>query len=245
MKQLCCLCCCLMVGFSGFGQKIKEDQFLVSKGLLSFQSGMAIPVSDFASKDLTLAAGYAMPGYNIKIGLSYDILPLLGVCLQYQYTQNPFDEASLLADYRAADKSLQFNSFQSDPWKLQGMMLGFYVPLKSNRLSTDIRFLGGVFSGVLPENTINYSSVNTNNHFNFVQQESFATNFCFQAGVLVRYQLYKNLMFVGSADFNYTEIKYENLTATETIRNISLSLDPYTQYYHILNLSAGLGIQFD
>ncbi len=246
MKQLVCLFIYLATGFYSFGQKIKDDQFVVSKGLLSIQSGIAIPVSDFASKDLTLAAGYALPGYNIKIGLSYDVLPLLGICLQYQYIQNPFDETSLLADYKASDKNIQFNSFQSDPWKLQGMMLGFYVPLKSNKLSTDIRLLGGVLSGVLPENTTNYHSANNpSNVYNLIQQESFATNFCFQAGVLLRYQVYKNLMLVGSADFNYTEIEYENLSAVETIRNVTISLNPYTQYYHIINLSVGLGIQFN
>ena len=83
-------------------QKLKQDYFFLKRGLIDVQSGLSMPVGDFALSNLTLPAGYAQNGYHVKAGLNYDVIPHLGFALQYQYTENPFNSNKFLSDIRAA-----------------------------------------------------------------------------------------------------------------------------------------------
>jgi hypothetical protein len=245
MKVRCCIVFAFICCLHANAQKMRDKQpLMVDNGLIDFQAGMAIPVMDFADKSFKLASGYANPGYALKLGIRYDITTFLGVGLHYQYFQNGFDQSNFLSDMRSANKAVTFNSFTSDPWSLQGVMFGVYFPLKSYRSSVDIGIAGGVLTGVYPTNTLNYNNpVQTNIVFNVKQYETNAANFGMQAGVKMRYQVYKNVMLTASADFTYTEIEYTDIQSEETNYKIPIYLEPYTQYYHIIQLAAGIGLQ--
>lgn len=234
------LICCLQVS----AQKVTDKQLMVDNGLIDIQAGLAIPVMDFADNSFKPASGYATPGYSVKLGIRYDIAPFAGVGLHYQYFQNGFDNSKYLSDVRGANPNTTINFFTTDPWSLQGVMLSLYLPLKSYRTSVDVGVSGGVLTGVYPENTLNFNSTQTAGFvYNIKQYETSAANFGFQAGVKMRYQLYRNIMVTASADFTYTEIEYTDIQAEETNTHTPIPLDTYTQYYHIIQLAAGIGIQ--
>jgi hypothetical protein len=244
MKYVSCLYLIFVFTVNTFAQKIKEEQLFVAKGLLDIQAGVAIPISDYGLQKLTLPAGYAQNGYNIKLGISYDIAPFLGLTAQYQYVSNPFNNDKILQDLSAAYPNQKYNSFTSKPWELQGMMLGLYYPFKTYKTSLDLRLLGAMLTGVNPESTQNITA-NNNQQFNFKQYETSAANFGFQVGIKVRRQLYKSLMLSASADYTYTEIEFTNIKVIETYRNITLNVPNYTQKFQIINISVGIGVQFN
>ncbi|MES2558440.1 MAG: hypothetical protein V4590_01780 [Bacteroidota bacterium] len=239
----CCLLllmCCLQAG----AQKIQDKQLLVENGLIDIQAGIAIPVMDFADINFKRVSGYAIPGYSVKLGIRYDITSFLGIGLHYQYFQNGMDADDYLSDVREANKGVTINSFSSASWSLQGMIFGFYMPFKSYRTSVDVGFAGGVLTGVYPESILNYNSPTIPNRvYNIKQFETSAANFALQGGVKMRYQLYKNMMLSASADFTYTEIEYTDIYAEETTTQTPIPLDAYTQYYHIVQLAVGIGLQ--
>ncbi|MES2779331.1 MAG: hypothetical protein V4651_05475 [Bacteroidota bacterium] len=249
MKSPICLVLLLMYCLQADAQKVRDKQIrdrqlFIENGLIDIQAGIAIPVMDFADNNFKKASGYATLGYAVRLGIRYDILPTFGLGLHYQYFQNGFDQSDYLDDMRTANKGVTINSFSSDPWNLQGMMFGLYCPLKSSRSSIDIGLAGGVLTGSYPENVLNFNDPTVPGRvYNIKQFETSAANFAFQAGVKMRYQLYKSIMLSASADFTYTEIDYTDIRAEETNSHVTIPLDTYTQYYHIIQLSAGIGIQ--
>jgi hypothetical protein len=228
-------------------QRLNQQDLFVKRGMLGIHGGAAFPVLDFADDNFKLASGYAQPGYNLRLSLCYDVAPRLGLALQYQYNMLPFNSGDFLNDLRSVNGSYPFvfHSYTSDPWVLQGMMAGIYYPLRTYRTTIDLKLLGGFLTGVLPRNTTNYTYIPDNTNVNLVQHGADATNIGLTAGVAIRHQLYKNLLLIGSVDFTYTEIEYTNLVQTNTNTRLSYSLPNYTQYYHIINGSVGLGFQFD
>lgn len=246
MKHLCCYILILIVCGNSTAQKISDKQLLVDNGLIDVQIGAAIPVMDFSDKSFKRASGYASLGYSARVGIRYDVAPLLGLGLHYQYFQNGFDESAYLSDLRSTFNDVTFNAFTSKPWVLQGVLLGVYVPYKSYRTSIDVGVSGGILSGNYPENKVYFTTLPpTVSNWTATQYESTANNFGVQAGVKMRYKLYRNLMLSASADFTYCEIEYRDLREIRTNGTIlqAFSLDSYTQYYHIVQLAVGIGLQ--
>jgi opacity protein-like surface antigen len=228
-------------------QKITQEQFFLSKGLVDVQYGISIPVGDYALSDFTLPAGYAQNGYSLKLGLNYDLAPYIGFAIQYQYTQNSFNSGNLLSDLRENNRSDDvYNSYTSDPWKLQGMLLGVYYPLKATRTTIDIKVLGGIFTGTLPEceENVTVPSLNYLN-FNIKQLETKASNLGFQLGLKFRYQLYKKLVLSSSIDYTQATINFEDIRLVETNSHQSFSGEDYSQKFQFFTFAAGIGIQFD
>jgi hypothetical protein len=227
-------------------QKLTQDDFFLKRGLFDLQSGISLPVGDYALSNATLPAGYAKTGYNIKIGINYDIAPYLGLALQYHYMQNPFDSENLLYDLQGTSKDVQYNSYKSDPWKLQGILLGLYYPFKTTKTTVDVRLLGGLLSGVLPEAEQNATLIPLNNQvINLKQFETSASNLGFQAGFKIRYQLYKQLVLSTSIDYLQTKLNFDNIRVIDTNTNTSYRTDDYSQKFQVFNFCVGLGIQFD
>jgi opacity protein-like surface antigen len=237
----------LFVNIQCYAQRFKREELFVKRGMFGVMGGVAIPVMDFADDNFKLASGYATTGYNIKLGIAYDLSPDFGMALQYQFTNNPFNGKEFFNDIKQANNNnnIAFNSLSSKPWTLQGMMLGVYYPFRTYRTTIDMKLMGGFLTGNLPEYTISYTDKAQNTTYTQRQNETSATNFGFQAGVGIRYQLYKNLLLLGAADFTYTEIEYTDITVDLYPPGITLGAENYTQYYHIINISVGLGIQFE
>lgn len=246
MKHGALFCLIWLSAFICTAQKLTQDHFFLKKGLFDAQAGISLPVGDFALSDFTLPAGYAETGYHVKISLNYDVTSYLGFVLQYQYTENPFNSDKFLSDLKGAHPDDQFISYKSDPWKLQGMLLGLYYPFKTAKTTIDVRLLGGLLSGVLPEDELNVTRPYLNNrNYNYQRSEVSASNLGFQAGIKGRHQLYKQLILTASIDYLQTKINFENIRVIDTNIGVGYKDEDYTQKFQLFNFSLGLGIQFD
>jgi hypothetical protein len=118
--------------------------------------------------------------------------------------------------------------------------------MRGHKTTIDIRLMGALLNGVLPESNedINVPSLN-NQHYHFKQIETSASGIGIQAGIKIRRQLYKNLILSVSADYTHTNIQFQNIKVVETISNTRVSSNDYSQKFQLLNFSAGIGIQFD
>lgn len=250
MKKLALVCLMWIPAFFCSAQKLTHEQFFLSKGIFDAQAGLALPGGDFAlSNIIQPEAGYAKSGYNVKIGLAYDVAPFLGLAVQYQYSQNPVNSSNLLADLQTAASStvtdIAYNSYSSDPWRLNGVLMGAYYPFKAAKTTIDLRLMGGIFSGTLPQSVRNVTRPSTSETFNFKQIETKATDFGFQAGIKLRYQLYRQLVLSSSIDYTQVSFDFEDIRIVETYSNTSYRARDYTQKFQLFNFSVGLGLQFD
>jgi opacity protein-like surface antigen len=193
-----------------------------------------------------LPAGYAQTGYCASIGFCYDITPFVGITMQYQYTQHPFNNDKILSDLKASSASFEVDHYHSNPWKLQGLMLGIYYPFKSAKTTIDVRALGILNTALLPESEEHITVPSLNNRsFNFKQFENSSANIGFQGGIKIRYKLYQRITLSSGIDYTYTKVKFQDIKVIETYSNSRVSADDYTQVFQYINFSVGLGVQFD
>jgi hypothetical protein len=237
----------LLLGYctQAVAQKFKDSLFFAPRGCIDVQMGLAIPIMDYALTELTLASGYAKTGSSFRLGINYDIAPFIGFAAQYQYNTNPFNTQAFLTDIQTVQGGgINFKSYTSNPWELRGVLFGLYTPLKTYRTTFDFKLMGGVFTGVYPQNELKFEFVQATNQqtIHLKEFETTGNNIGFQVGCKMRYQLYKKLLFTASADFTYTDIRYTSIRGVVVNTNRSYSLDPYTQYYHIVNVLVGIGV---
>ena len=246
MTRIICVLVCVHIFSNSYAQKIKENQLFTSNGMIDFQIGAAIPVLNFGLAKLTLPAGYAKLGYTLKLGMNYDVANFVGLAFQYQYANNAFNSENVLQDLQASNSIQTYHNFSSNAWELKGTVLGLYYPFRSYKTSIDIRLMGGYFSGIYPESEINFTDpLNNNMRLNIKTIETSASNFGFQVGVKMRYQLYKKIMLSAGFDYTQTTIEFSNIRAIETNYNIPVKAKPYTQQFQLINLMVGIGMCFD
>jgi hypothetical protein len=228
-------------------QKFKDSLFFLPRGCFDIQYGFSFPILDYGLDELTQASGYANLGQGYRISFQYDIAPVIGFSLHYFYNSNPFNGDKYLTDLQSQQgNTLIFHKFKSDPWILQGIMLGVYYPFRSYRTTIDIRLSGGVLNGTYPQNELDFTIVPFNNlRINAKEFATRSSDFAFQVGIKLRHRLYKKLLFTASSDFTYTDIEFGNRRAVDTNTNLPLLTEPYTQYFHIIQLLAGIGIAFE
>lgn len=251
MKKTVLVYLCLIQVMLCSAQKFSQEEFFLSNGLIDIQGGWALPAGDFAlSNIIQREAGYAKSGFNFKAGIQYDIAPFIGLALQYQYTQNPVDSKELMDDWHNAATTLGpteyiLNAYSSNPWRLNGVLMGIYYPFKTTKTTLDLRLLGGLFSGVLPESEENVTERSTSQTYNFKNIENKSSGLGFQAGIKIRYQLYEQLVLSSSIDYTQTTLDFEDNRAIDTYTNTSYKRLDYTQRFQVFNFSVGLGFQFN
>lgn len=218
-------------------------------GNLGFLAGVSLPVLDFASTDLSIpSAGFAKTGYVTKLTFGYEPVSYLGFKLSYTHMQHAFNVTpeytnAISASMARVFRSSELSNLKVNNYILSGMMGGLYYPLHMQNTSIDVTIMGGLLTATLPETRFNLLINDTLNAI--VVGESVANNFAISGGVHYRQKIYKALLFQAALDFLYTEQNFENLSLINTTRRLGFFLNDYTQYYHILNFSVGLAIQFE
>lgn len=244
-----------------------DDTYLMP-GTFTFESGISMPLGDFADKSLNLESGllfpsnaiiydkqsgYALPGYSIKCGFSYEVTPFLGILLQYNYYNHAFDAKDYRADLQSGNPVINITDYQSANWKMNGLTLGLFYPFKMYRTTINLHASGGIIQGTLPTYSLNYSAPN-NILYEFEQSDVNGYNVGFQGGIKIQYSPFdrkystspfKKIVFIAAADLFYTKINYQNILLHEKLRDVYFDLPDYEQQYQLLNLSLGLGLQFD
>jgi hypothetical protein len=235
------LCACTLS--SAAQARIDLDKLFLKKSSLSVAYGLSFPVLEFASASLgKQSAGYAQTGQSLRLCFSYETMPLLGIKLGYMQHTFPFHDDALLANYRILNQPATVNYVTVDDYYLQGLIIGFFVPLHYPRTTIELGVSGGFATANLPQ--LDFSVTSVTNTQQFLLPEATARDLVYMAGVRVKHQLIGNLLLTAEADFLYSEQTYTNLSLLVTPLRVQFLLPDYTQYYHAINVCAGLAVQF-
>lgn len=237
----CLLCVCV---FTASAQsRIDLDKLFLKKSSISVSYGMSVPVLEFASSSLgEQSAGYAQTGQSLRFCFSYESLPLLGVKLGYMQHVFPFNEDALLANYRTLNQPATVNYVDVDDYYLQGLIVGFFVPLRYPKTTIELGVSGGFATANLPQ--LDFSVTSAASTQQFLLPEATSRNLIYMAGLRIKHKLIRNVLITAEADFLYSEQTYKNLSLLVTPLRVQFLLPDYTQYYHAINVCAGLAVQF-
>ncbi len=228
---------------------VSYEAGFLKDGYFGIHGGVAIPLGDFANKDLdNKKSGYADLGYTINLDLKYAFIPYLGINLKYFYSSNPFDAGNLQSDFNTQPNRDVNINYSSGPWVLQGFLIMPMFIWRSDKQAIDLSAGAGWVDAALPSNTIYIMPLNPAIANVTLEQDVFSNaGFGFSAAIGWRYKLFGN--FIGSAkmDYTYADITFTNLTQTVTGSQGSyvISVEDYSQPFSIIHLSAGIGYQFD
>jgi hypothetical protein len=202
---------------------------------IAIRSGASFPVGKFHSKSLP-DGGYAQTGFNVSMEGAWFFKPKFGIGANAGINFHPVDVLSLANDKIKEDPFLQELTIRSEPYTTITAMAGFFtdIPLWKN-LSFTGKVLGGLVYGRTPYQLYKptYYLV-TVNWFEVTSASDYKPSFL--AGAGFRYDLATCIGFTLDAEFTYTKMDFDFLTADNTIR---------TDYrvYSFINLAAGLVIK--
>ncbi len=239
----------LISGKSWCQQRFLPDSLFLKSGNIFAEGGISFAVSDYGAAELTRAAGFATTGFCFKTGLSYEALPYMGFGLQYMYNNNPFDASTYLSKTAQAasaqtNGNLIYTAYTSDPWILHGVLFGVCFPVRSYNTTVTLGIYAGFLNATLPTSTLEYTvrSTGAKGKDYFYEATAADAGYSFQLGI--RRRLWRDFLICGKAEFLYTEQEFNYLIVTDLINGYSYRLPDYTQYYHIINLHAGIAWQF-
>ena len=242
LAMVLCLCT--------YAQFRLPDSLFLKNGHVFLEGGVSVPVMDYASTDFNvLSSGFAQTGYSWQAGMQYDVLPWLGLGIQYFVNENNFDDAALARSYIELSANntrlpIIYTGFQSDPWKMQGMMFGLYLPIRNYLSTFTIGMYAGYMNATLPASRLFITERSTGQSATIFQDEASGNDAAYYIFAGFRTRLYKDLLLTAKASFLYSEQRFEEISGYFTGLQQAVSFSPYTQYHHIINLNAGLGWQF-
>jgi hypothetical protein len=217
MLRITLLCLALMV----LGTGVRAQDATNSKEQKSFlfvQGGVAIPLADFASADLTNEnAGMAKTGFSGSIQYNYRIQQYVGVMLQGHY-----------ANFAVSDAlSKNFPGATIDHWQYAGLVVGpmVFLPV-SDRVLFDVHAASGVMWTNSPK--VKYQGQT-------IVDEDWGTAVPVQTGLSVRFFTNTKLVVFAGADYLYMKPEF---------RIESSDPPDVTQKINALHVQLGIGFHF-
>lgn len=120
-----------------------------SKANLSFQSGVSIPLSDFAST--TLGSGsFTTTGFHVSTGFKFKLINHFGATVQSGLNLAPVDVWRLGYAKVQADPFLEDMYIRSDPYRIIHLLAG---PNYSKEIFTNLFIQPGISAGVFFSST--------------------------------------------------------------------------------------------
>ncbi len=212
--------------------------------------GLSMPVMDYALAEPTQASGYANPGYQIRVGMGFEISRSFGLKLMYLYNENPFNDAKYTEDFQAVlpyvFPGTTLQKITTNPWQLNGMMLGIFYPMRTPNTTYEFKLMAGLLSSVMPQQDYSLIIQSSNRPLLLRINEVTSNNAAYQVGLDVRTRLYRNLLLHVNLDFLYTEQTFNGITISDPSSGLAfLWSQEYTQYYHVVGFGLGLAYQLD
>ncbi len=223
----------------------KHEEHILQRGFFGMSAGASFPVLEFGSTDFSVpSSGYAGTGSNLNFQFSYEAFDMLGLSATYNIQQWRVNSAALAADLQAANTSVQVQQLSMEDYRLSGMFLGVFVPLRMPNTTFEIKAQMGYNNGNLPE--LNYNvRISTGDIYRIQIKEVTASDPAYIIGMQVKRRLYKDLLITGYANFLYSEQRYENIYVYNLTQGFAVRARDYTQYYHAINAGLGLAVQFN
>ena len=237
-----------------------KDDFL-SKTYLGVNVGFGIPFNEFSSTNInTSTSGYAKTGFTYNFIFRYAFTPSFGTTLKFLNSSNSFDAQTYQNNMNQYySKYNSSASFTSDPYQINGFMIGPTFILPSPKMNFETSIYIGDLTGTLPANSISFSpplpvSFNTSQGIvntkvsSLTQSVYTANNFAVSFDIAFRYLVSKNLILSASADVVFCDLTFKSIQQllTDTAGNIYAgSLPNYSQPFRLVHLNIGIGFQLD
>lgn len=207
--------------------------------LFKIEGARAIPLGDFASKNLdNPASGLAIPGFGVNSLLTVKLNNFFGVSGGYKYQQHKMDFNLINELYKANNPGFSFRT-EGTSWKVSGFNGGIYFCLPSqtlDALSVDINLIVGSAKFYSPEIKITgKSGLATGTIY---QQEGFSREFYGYADIGLAIKLAEAVKLNLSAGYFYAKPQFYNVPISATgLANTTVNFD---QKIESINISFGI-----
>ena len=203
MKKLILLL--LFISQLSFGQSVNRQ-------LVGLSIGPSFPLNDFKKAVLDdSTSGYAKTGVAISFNYAYRISHNFGLQLIINYSGNSIDNIEYKDQLEAAHPDYGVSVESSKNWSSGGIFLGPYLrfPL-TDRLSWDVRALGGYFGAFSPKliiRTTKKDDLNVKGEYNIEGSRSSSFGYMVGTGVKYRMNSYYILLF---GDYISSSVKFKD-----------------------------------
>jgi len=183
----------------------------VNRQYLGLSIGPSFPLSDFKKAVLDdSTSGFAKTGVAIKFNYAYRLTHNFGLQLVINYSSNKVDNQGYKNALELEHPDFGVSVESTKNWSSGGIFLGPYLrfPL-SDRISWDIKALGGYFGSYSPNITIrttNKDDLNDKNEYYIVSSR--ASNFGYMFGTGFKYKFKSTYYILFSADYVNSSLKF-------------------------------------
>jgi len=197
MKKL--LLALIFVSQFAFGQSVNRQY-------VGLSIGPSFPLNDFKKAVLyDSTSGFANTGIAVSFDYAYRFTHNFGMQLIINYSGNSLNDGSYKDQLEAAHPDYGVSVESTDNWTSGGIFLGPYLRFPiTNKLSLDIRALGGYFGSYSPRVLVRTTKLDDNNvKDEYYIERARANNFGYMVGAGFKYKVnsYYVLLFgnyVGS-----------------------------------------------
>ncbi len=224
----------LFISHISFGQGVNRQ-------FIGLSIGPSIPIDDFKKAVLAdSTSGFAKTGVALVFNYAYRVTHNFGLQLIINYSGNNLDNIKYKNELEAAHPEYGVSVESTKSWSSGGLFLGPYLrfPL-SEKLSWDVRALGGFFGSYSPKATIRRTKKDDpNDKGEYYLESSRATGFSYLIGTGLKYRIgsYYVLLF---GDYVNCNLKFKNVTGWDW------DGEPYTtsfnQKINYISITAGVG----
>jgi hypothetical protein len=225
----------------------QEYNTVAPTGYFALSLGIAQPIGSFASQPTTGYGGYALTGDNINLSIGIPINHSnFGIAFMFGSFVNDFDMNTYVSNAAISDPSKNYQPFEQDVYDESFILAGLFATYPINRLSIDVRIMGGVSFCYLPE--VDYGAavydptISDYDNYEWDTYSSRSTSFALAAGADLRYKVRRFSLMLG-VDF---------LTTDPTVNTEQQYTDPNGNYSYthitgkvpISIISTSLGIAY-
>lgn len=187
----------------------------VSRQFLGLSIGPSYPLSDFSKAILDdSTSGFAQTGLAIDFNYAYRLTHNFGLMVEINYSSNKIDNYKYKNALEAEHPEYGVSVESTKSWSSGGIFVGPYLRLPlGDKLSFDVRALGGYFGSYSPAITIRTTKKDDLNDKNeFYILSSRASNFGYNLGAGFKYRFKSTYYLLLSADYINSSLKFKGVS---------------------------------
>ncbi len=233
MKKLIILL--LFVSQVAFGQS-------TSRQYLGLSAGPSFPLEDFKKNILSdSTSGFAKTGFAISFNYTYRFTHNFGMELLINYSTNALDNTSYKNALEAEHPDYGVSIESTKNWSSGGIFIGPYLrfPL-GDKLTWDIRALGGYFGAYSPNATIRTTNKNDlNDKGEYYLVSSRASNFGYVIGTGFKYRVNSSYYALLHGDYTSSTVKFKDSSGWDW--DGQPYNNPFSQNINYMTVTIGVG----
>jgi|GEM_PF-919773 len=248
MKKLYFIPVSILLTLTLYGQRNYNNYTGISMGV-------SVPLGDFASVDsANRQAGYGQSSFFLAFDGAYLFSPYMGVCGIFSFANTTLNTGRLKENIKARIRNdypdlvlpeESYISYNLGVWNQIRIHAGPQVSLPFNRLSIDIRVLGGISFILAPSNELYFYNKETSQQFRTISDTKQTVALGYTLGGGLRYLTPSHVILRLMVDYTYAEASVE-ITSNFTDSGIphNEKKEDHTQPMNTILIGAGIAYHF-